>query len=388
MEHRSASSCPGRRFMWAVNDMPDLAAYGLISAALCDPAGTDCVQPSTDSVTTALNSATTDSAGLLEVNPAKVPAGGYPLTEVVYAAVPTNQSAAALTDYADFIAYAAGQGQTAGSTPGDLPPGYLPLTSSLQAQAQSVVTQLQALAGASAHHVVAPADLDEPDPASSTGSSPDDGGGAVDADQRATGPSTTDGVRRRRGARPAAADRDRQGCVATTPTPGATPVARPAPQLADQHRTSPAAHAPTAARARPPRVDRADLGPARRAPRPRLPARSSSRPSAAGGRRQHAGATRRRDPRSADHRADHRRRGRDRRRSARSASGRVPRLAPAVRLSHRRQPDERATPPQRLGRRIVSSPAKEHPALPVQHCGLHLGVAFRLRPKARKGENP
>ena len=107
---------PGHTFMWTVNDMPDLAAYGLTSAALCPPTvtaattSTACIQPSTASVTTALNSATADSAGLLEVNPATVPAGGYPLTDVVYAAVPTDQSASLLTDYANFIAYAAGQG--------------------------------------------------------------------------------------------------------------------------------------------------------------------------------------------------------------------------------------------------------------------------------------
>ena len=137
---------PGETFMWTVNDMPDLAAYGLLSAALCNPAGADCVQPSTSNVTAALKSATKDSAGLLEVNPAKVPSGAYPLVDVVYAAVPTNQSASFLTDYANFISYAAVKGQTAGTAPGDLPPGYLPLTSSLQAQARSVVSKLQTLA--------------------------------------------------------------------------------------------------------------------------------------------------------------------------------------------------------------------------------------------------
>jgi len=137
---------PGQLFMWGLSDTPDTAAYGLIPADLCDPAGGNCVDPSTASVTKALDSATTDKQGLLQVNPAKVPAGGYPLVDVVYAAVPTNQSAAALNDYADLIQYAAGQGQKAGTTPGDLPPGYLPLTASLQAKAQAVVKQLRAVA--------------------------------------------------------------------------------------------------------------------------------------------------------------------------------------------------------------------------------------------------
>jgi hypothetical protein len=137
-------------------DMPDLAAYGVISAALCNSSGRDCVQPSVSNVSAALNSATKDSAGLLQVNPARVPAGDYPLVDVVYAAVPTNQPAAALNAYADFIAYAAGQGQTTGTAPGELPPGYLPLTARLQAQAASVVTKLRDIAGPGPTHSPTP----------------------------------------------------------------------------------------------------------------------------------------------------------------------------------------------------------------------------------------
>ena len=136
----------GKIFDWGVSDTPALAAFGLIDAQLCNDAGTACVAPSTASVTTALNSATKDSAGLLEVNPAKPGNGGYPLVQVTYAAVPTNQSAAALNDYASLIAYAAGPGQTPGVVAGDLPPGYLPLSASLRAQAQAVVARLRAIA--------------------------------------------------------------------------------------------------------------------------------------------------------------------------------------------------------------------------------------------------
>jgi hypothetical protein len=135
----------GQAIMWGLSDTPDLAAYGLIDAALCDPTGKTCTVPSIDSVSKTLNAATADSAGLLEINPGKAPAGGYPLVQVVYAAVPTNQSKQSLTDYANLIKYAANQGQTTGSAPGDLPPGYLPLTPKLQAQANAVVKQLQQL---------------------------------------------------------------------------------------------------------------------------------------------------------------------------------------------------------------------------------------------------
>jgi hypothetical protein len=139
----------GSIWMWGLSDTPDLAAYGLISAQLCNDAGTSCVSPTTASVTAAVSSATADSAGLLEVNPADPGTGGYPFTEIIYAAVPTNESAAAESDYANLISYAIDAGQTTGTTPGDLPPGYLPLPSNLVSQAQSVVSQLQALASPS-----------------------------------------------------------------------------------------------------------------------------------------------------------------------------------------------------------------------------------------------
>jgi hypothetical protein len=139
----------GQTFMWGISDTGDMAADGLIDAQLCSDSGTNCVGPSTASLTAALDSATPDSAGLLEVNPADPGSGGYPLTQVTYAAVATDVPAADLTDYANLIAYAVGAGQTPGVAPGDLPPGYLPLTASLKAQALTVVAELRADAGAS-----------------------------------------------------------------------------------------------------------------------------------------------------------------------------------------------------------------------------------------------
>ena len=139
----------GQRFVWAADDTSDLAAYGVVPAQLCDDNGANCVSPTETSVGAAVTAATPDSSGLLQVNPASPGNGGYPLTQIIYAAVPTNQSAAALTDYANLIAFAAGNGQATGSAPGDLPPGYLPLPSDLQTQAQAVVTQLRTLATAS-----------------------------------------------------------------------------------------------------------------------------------------------------------------------------------------------------------------------------------------------
>ncbi|MBV9447142.1 MAG: hypothetical protein JO345_14775 [Streptosporangiaceae bacterium] len=163
----------GQIFMWAATDTSNLAAYGLIAAQLCNDDGSTCVGPTSASLTAALNAAKPDSSGLLHVDPANPGSGGYPLTEVTYAAVSTNQDATALNDYADLIAFAAGQGQTVGSVAGDLPPGYLPMPSNLQAQAQDVVTKLRNLASGSPSP--------SPTTSTTTSSGGDEGGSSTSA---------------------------------------------------------------------------------------------------------------------------------------------------------------------------------------------------------------
>ncbi len=133
---------PGSQMMWAITDSADLADYGLVPAQLCDADGQNCVSPTTASLTAALASAKPDSSGLLQVNPATVGKGAYPLVDVTYAAVRANQPTATLHNYADLIAFAAGQGQDPGVDPGQLPGGYLPLPTSLRQQAMCAVTVL------------------------------------------------------------------------------------------------------------------------------------------------------------------------------------------------------------------------------------------------------
>jgi hypothetical protein len=184
----------GGRWIWGISDTADMAAYGVVDAQLCSDSGTNCVGPSTASLSTALGSAKADSAGLLQVDPASPGAGGYPLTQVVYAAVATNQPAADLSADADLIAYAAGTGQTPGVTAGDLPPGYLPLTASLQAQASSVVATLRADASGSTASPSATATTSTPASGSSTATStltPTPGGGLAGSTAPVAGPSIT-----------------------------------------------------------------------------------------------------------------------------------------------------------------------------------------------------
>lgn len=129
-------------FMWAMTDSADMASFGLVPAQLCDASGSDCVGPDSSSVAAALASAKPDSTGLLHVDPGSPGAGAYPLVDVTYAAVRTDLDPATKADYAKLIQFAAGQGQTPGVDPGQLPHGYLPLPPALQRQAQCVVTQL------------------------------------------------------------------------------------------------------------------------------------------------------------------------------------------------------------------------------------------------------
>jgi hypothetical protein len=138
---------PGGTWEWTVDGTPDTAAYGLVPAQLCNDSGSSCVGPTTASVRAAVNNAKPDSDGLLQVNPASPGAGAYPLTEVIYAAVRADMPPDQLTDYANFLSFAAGQGQTPGQASGDLPAGFLPLTSGLQAQASAAVAKLRFIAG-------------------------------------------------------------------------------------------------------------------------------------------------------------------------------------------------------------------------------------------------
>jgi hypothetical protein len=223
----------GQIFMWAADATPDLAAYGLVPAQLCNEGGTSCVSPSVSAVTTAVSAAKSVN-GLLQVDPANPGTNGYPLTQIIYAAVPTNQSAAALSDYASLIAYAAGSGQTAGTAPGDLPPGYLPLPSNLQTQAQAVATQLQTLATASPSPSTSSSGSSS-SAASSSSSAASSSAGQSPATQATTGSGTTAGGSSSTAAGAGAA------AGGATPTPGTAPMSAPAAIPASSPAPTPAA---------------------------------------------------------------------------------------------------------------------------------------------------
>jgi hypothetical protein len=72
------------------------------------------------------------------VNAQRKVKNAYPLTMVIYAMVPTggisHKKAAKIAQWLDYVA---GSGQRPGYAPGELPPGYLPLTAKMRAETRT-----------------------------------------------------------------------------------------------------------------------------------------------------------------------------------------------------------------------------------------------------------
>ena len=124
---------PGHQFMIAITPLADNQRYLLSSASLQTTSG-NFVAPSTASmqaVAALLKPDASSGTWPIPYNDFEQPTGqsAYPGTMVVYAAVPTKGLPSAdAQEYADFLEFAATDGQTPGSGVGQLPPGYLPLT--------------------------------------------------------------------------------------------------------------------------------------------------------------------------------------------------------------------------------------------------------------------
>ena len=133
---RDPIQIPGQRALFAVLDYGDAAAFRFPVARILNHSG-HYVAPSARSMTAALPSLTATGSNHVtqRVNYKKQTAGAYPLTMVIYAIVPTSgvkpAKAAAI---ARFLDYAAGPGQNPGVRPGNLAPGYLPLTAKMRAK--------------------------------------------------------------------------------------------------------------------------------------------------------------------------------------------------------------------------------------------------------------
>jgi hypothetical protein len=126
---------PGDRDLWAIDDEADSARFLFPTAALENPAG-KYVRPTMESMAAAVKDMTVNPDGITRsINESSKDPAEYPLTMVIYAVVPTGGiSKTKAAKIAAFLDYVANQGQLIGSNPGELAPGYLPLTSALRAQ--------------------------------------------------------------------------------------------------------------------------------------------------------------------------------------------------------------------------------------------------------------
>ena len=138
----------GQRAVAGITDAGSAATYQLSTAKLCDEDGV-CVGADTASLQAAARRFTTDGGSHTLQPPADLSgsyaAGAYPLTMPVYAAVNvTSLDAADRTGYADAFSYITSVGQNPGFDPGDLPPGYAPLTPNLRDLAAAGIAQIRA----------------------------------------------------------------------------------------------------------------------------------------------------------------------------------------------------------------------------------------------------
>ena len=136
---------PGSRFELAITDSNASDLYALNVAKLKNQAG-DYVAPDTSSINAAVSGmVSSGTAGVSVTDPTKSISGAYPLAMLSYAVINVCDSPlAALKDYKKLLTYIVGAGNTQGSDPGDLPLGYVPLSSDQIAEVTTTNTALQA----------------------------------------------------------------------------------------------------------------------------------------------------------------------------------------------------------------------------------------------------
>ena len=138
----------GTRSILVLTDLATAARYGLQSASLRNTAG-EYVAPTPESLTAGLAAMKPRAvSGVLEPVVASTDPAAYPLTTLTYAVTaPAFLVPQAASDYADFIEYAALDGQTRGIAPGSLPEGYAPLPRALRADALVAAATIRRTAG-------------------------------------------------------------------------------------------------------------------------------------------------------------------------------------------------------------------------------------------------
>jgi hypothetical protein len=138
---------PSTRALLSVLDLGDIANYQFPAADLVNAAG-KAVNPTQDNgagVEAAVKDMKTNPDGITQyANFASTDPKAYPLAMVDYAMVPTcGLSHAEASAIADFLTKAATTGQVQGEAPGQLAPGYYPLTAKQKAQTLTAAAEVK-----------------------------------------------------------------------------------------------------------------------------------------------------------------------------------------------------------------------------------------------------
>ena len=140
----NGGQAPGQKFMIAITDTPSAARYGLSNASLAPANSAAFVTPNSASLGAALAALTpTSLVKVTQVDPSKVTGTAYPLTVVTYSAVNLSKSDAdSRSRISRMLARVTTAGQVPGTALGQLPAGYVPLTSSMKEQAAISVREI------------------------------------------------------------------------------------------------------------------------------------------------------------------------------------------------------------------------------------------------------
>jgi hypothetical protein len=138
----------GQRALLAITDAATAARFGLPVAKLRNASGHYVAPDNAGLLAGAAAMKPGTTGGVLTPDPTSTAPGAYPLTTITYAAAnPASLNAKAGKDYATFLRYAVGAGQTPGIDPGQLPAGYAPLPAALCAKTLLAATTIQTKAG-------------------------------------------------------------------------------------------------------------------------------------------------------------------------------------------------------------------------------------------------
>ena len=139
----SGGQAIGEHFQLGVTTYAAALRYNLGIAKLVDSAGNP-VEVSSSSIAAGISDMKLDSKlGVKIYDPTALSANSYPLSTLTYAAVtPCRQSKQALSEYSDFLEFAAGSGQVSGNLQGNLPAGYVPLNSDQKTELTQLASQI------------------------------------------------------------------------------------------------------------------------------------------------------------------------------------------------------------------------------------------------------